>query len=78
LNAETYHYAISKKLHAGNEKGLIRTWNTIEGERHSRFAGRKEPFRGNNPWIAFTSSSLDEDKLESYCPVDRGFTLRKW
>lgn len=78
LNAETYHFAISRKIHIGNESGLLRSWNTVEGEKQSRFAGPKEPLIGMNPWIAFTSSSLGEEQKKQYRPADRGFTLRKW
>jgi hypothetical protein len=78
LSAETYHYAISQKLHIGNEKGLIRSWNTIRKEKKSRFVNPKEPFGGITPWIAFTSSTLGKEQLGLYHPADRGFTLRNW
>ncbi|MDR1369368.1 MAG: hypothetical protein LBJ72_04450 [Dysgonamonadaceae bacterium] len=78
LNAEYYHYGISRKLHTGNENGLVRTWNTVEGEKQSRVVSKKEPLQGNNPWIAFTSSSFAGDQLSLYRPADRGFTLREW
>ncbi len=78
LNAETYHFAISKKLHVGNENGLIRTWNTTEGEKQSRFVRKKESLKGDDPWIAFTSSSFAEDQRNQYRPADRGFVLRNW
>jgi hypothetical protein len=78
LNAEKYHYSISKKLNIGNENGLIRTWNTVSGDTISGFVGKKEPFKGRIPWIAYTASSLEDNQLETYRAADRGFTLRNW